>query len=428
MAEVLLVGSGGREHALAVFLARSSQVERVVTWPGNAGTPNNLAMDVTGKDNFEALADYAEQNRIDLTVVGPEAFLCAGIVNTFKRRGLLIFGPTEEAARLEGDKAFARSFMKKHGIPHPDFSVFFEHDEAKEYLLSHQEGRIVVKASGLAGGKGSLVCESIQQALEAVESMMSRKQFGSAGDKVVIEEYMEGEEASILILCDGRKALYLASSQDHKQIYDGDRGPNTGGMGAYAPAPVVTENILKRVDEDIVQPTLRGMSEEGFPYQGCLYVGLMISKGEPRVVEYNCRFGDPETQAVLPLLRSDLFELLYAASEGDLRDIEIACHPGSACCVIMVSEGYPGKYENGKVIKGLNKLESIDGLYAFHAGTTINERGEIISSGGRVLGVTAMDATIEEAVKKAYLGVEKVQFANRYFRRDIGHRAMGRTQ
>ena len=327
---------------------------------------------------------------------------------------------------MEGDKAFAREFMRKYRIPHPEFAVFDDPESARLYLSSRPEGRIVIKASGLAGGKGVVVCDSIREAVRAVESMMLDRLYGAAGQRIVIEEFMEGEEASILTLCDGTRAFYLASSQDHKRIYDGDEGPNTGGMGAYAPAPVVTGEVMGKVDELIVQPTLAGMAEEGFPYRGCLYVGLMISRGEPRVVEFNCRFGDPETQAVLPLLDGDLFELLRAASEGEIGDLEIKNRRGSSCCVVMASKGYPGSYEKGKPVYGLTDLEALEDLYAFHAGTGKNGRGHIVTTGGRVLGITALAETIEEAVKRAYAGAEKVQFENRYFRRDIGHRAVNR--
>jgi phosphoribosylamine--glycine ligase len=424
MARVLVVGGGGREHALAAFLARSAEVEAVYTAPGNAGTPGNVPIDVMGQGGFAELAAFAGKQRIDLTVVGPEAPLCAGLADAFLDRGLPVFGPCRAAATLEADKAYARDFMRRHRIPGPEFAVFEQLPAAKRYVEALAEGPVVVKAAGLAAGKGSIVCENRAQAVRAMERMMGEKVFGSAGEKVVIEQFMEGEEASILALCDGENALYLVSSQDHKRALDGDRGPNTGGMGAYAPAPVVTPEVQEAVDRRIVGPTLAGLAEQGTPYRGCLYVGMMIKDGQPRVVEYNCRFGDPETQAVLPLLASDLFVLLSASASGSLKGLETRCVRGAACCVVMASGGYPDRYEKGREITGLEEAGDIEGVYVFHAGTRREKSGRVLSNGGRVLGVTGVGTTIREAIDTAYRGVDKIQFEQRQFRRDIGYRAL----
>jgi phosphoribosylamine--glycine ligase len=345
-------------------------------------------------------------------------------VDAFQDQGLAIFGPSRAAARLEEDKAFARKFMERQDIPRPDFVVFEELSEALAYLDDLPEGPVVVKASGLAAGKGSIVCENRKQAGQALEQLMGLKVFGSAGEKVVIEEFMDGEEASILALCDGENALYLVSSQDHKRALDGDRGPNTGGMGAYAPAPVVTADIQEAVDRRIVGPTLEGLAETGTPYRGCLYVGLMIRDGEPRVVEYNCRFGDPETQAVLPLLENDLYSLLYASATGSLRGEQVRVAEGAACCVVMASGGYPDRYQKGKVIRGIEEAQDLEGVYVFHAGTRRDQSGRVLTAGGRVLGVTGTGATIREAVATAYRGVERIDFEASQYRRDIGYRAV----
>ena len=424
MARVLVVGSGGREHALATFLARSGDVDAVYTAPGNAGTPGNVTIDVMGEGGFAELAEFTKTKGIDLTVVGPEAPLCAGLVDAFRKEGLRIFGPSRAAAALEADKAYARDFMAHHDIPGPGFAVFEELAAAGRYVEALAEGPVVVKAAGLAAGKGSIVCENRRQAVQALERLMGEKVFGAAGEKVVIEEFMEGEEASILALCDGENALYLVSSQDHKRALDGDLGPNTGGMGAYAPAPVVTPEVQEIVDRRIVGPTLAGLAEAGTPYRGCLYVGLMINKGLPRVVEYNCRFGDPETQAVLPLLESDLFALLSAGAAGSLQGLETRRAPGAACCVVMASGGYPDSYQKGREITGLEAAAALEGVYVFHAGTRRDEEGRVLSSGGRVLGVTGTGATIREAIRRAYRGVDKISFEACQFRRDIGHRAL----
>ena len=419
---ILIIGSGGREHALATFLAENESVGKIYTAPGNAGTPGNIPYDT---ENFETLADFALAREINFTVVGPEIPLCNGIVDVFDARGLSIFGPSQKAAFVtEGDKASARIFMRNYGIPQPDFEVFNNLVLAKDYLHSLPEQRIVVKASGLAAGKGVYVCENLDEAVKAAEEIMAQKIFGSSGSKIVIEDCMDGEEASILAVCDGQRAVYLASSQDHKRAFDGDKGLNTGGMGAYAPAPIVTEKLLKNVDENIVKKTLEGMANEGMPYKGCLYVGLMIKDGEPKVVEYNCRFGDPEIQAVLALLKTDLYELLKASADGNLDRIKVENYDKAACCVVLASEGYPGKYEIGKVISGLDKADKMDNTYVFHAGTKKEGSGKTITAGGRVINVVGVGDTIKEAIKTAYKGTEAIDFDNKYLRNDIGYRAL----
>jgi phosphoribosylamine--glycine ligase len=428
MARVLVVGSGGREHALATFLANSGDVEAVYTAPGNAGTPGNTPIDVMEEGGFTKLAAFVRSQRIDLTVVGPEVPLCTGLVDAFRQEGLPIFGPSRAAAALEADKAYARDFMRRHGIPSPEFAVFEELAAARDYVQALAEGPVVVKAAGLAAGKGSIVCEDRRQAVQALERMMGQRVFGRAGERVVIEEFMGGEEASILALCDGENALYLVSSQDHKRALDGDRGPNTGGMGAYAPAPVVTPGVQEIVDRRIVAPTLAALAEAGTPYRGCLYVGLMIHNARPRVVEYNCRFGDPETQAVLPLLETDLFSLLQASASGSLRGLKARAAPGAACCVVMASGGYPDKYEKGKEITGLDEAGALEDVYVFHAGTRRDDGGRVLTSGGRVLGVTGTGSTIRKAIETAYKGVDKIHFEGSAFRRDIGFRAVQRSE
>jgi phosphoribosylamine--glycine ligase len=365
-----------------------------------------------------------------LTVVGPEVPLCDGIVDYFKATGLvdkghLIFGPEEKAAMLEGDKAFARKFIVTNNIPTPFFEIFSDFSAASKYLNGLDENKpIVVKASGLAAGKGAIVCENRNQAQKALEEMMKGKAFGKAGDNVVIEEFMKGEEASIFAVCDGDRAVYFPSAQDHKRAFDGDKGPNTGGMGAYSPAPVVTDDILRIVDETIVKRTLEGMKKLGTPYKGCLYVGLMIENNNPRVVEFNCRFGDPEIQAVLPLLKTDIFQVLYAAAAGDLSKVKIENKHGAACCVVLASGGYPGSYAKGKVISGLEN--EISSGYIFHAGTKRESNGQIVTNGGRVLNVVGVGNDIRVAKDNAYEIADGINFEGKMYRTDIAHRALNR--
>ena len=422
--KVLVIGGGGREHALAWALARSPQVRTVQVAPGNPGTAaedgkvRNIAVD----GDIAALADCAEREAIDLTIVGPEAPLAAGIRDVFDARGLPCFGPSKAAAQLEASKSFAKRFMARHGIPTAASATFTDAAAAERYLRSHG-APVVVKADGLAAGKGVLVVrDDIDQAVAAARAMLAGESFGEAGRAVVIEDFLEGEEASFTCLCDGEHVLPLASSQDHKPRDEGDRGPNTGGMGAYSPAPVVTATVHDRVMAEIVQPLLRGMAAEGAPYQGFLYVGLMIAAdGSPSVVEFNCRFGDPEAQPVLMRLRSDLADLCQRALAGQLEDVALDWDPRAALGVVLASGGYPLSYATGDAIAGLD--EDVPDTKVFHAGTAL-EQGRIVTSGGRVLCVVGLGASIAEAQRRAYQRVEKLKWRAMYYRRDIGFRTL----
>ena len=442
MARVLVIGSGGREHTLAWKLKKSPHVSKVYCAPGNDGMIDVAEIiPKLDKNDFEGIADLVVQEDIDLTVVSPEDPLVNGIVDFFHRDGLVkkgynIFGPELIAAQLEGSKVYAKGFMRRHKIPTAPFKVFRDPKKAKEYV-KEKGTPIVIKASGLAAGKGSIVCKrSKRKAYQAIDDMMINKIFGDAGSQVVIEDFMKGEEASILALTDGTTIRTLVSSQDHKPAYNGDKGPNTGGMGAYAPAPVVTPQIMEKVYEDILIPIISGMAEEGTPFRGCLYAGLMIEDGEPRVVEYNVRFGDPETQPILSLLVNDLYKLLTACAEGhkskrsrqfDLEKIPIVNKEGSSCCVVMASGGYPGNYTKGKVISGLEDIEKMNDVQVFHAGTKFDEeKGEYITNGGRVLGITGTGKSIGEAIARAYAGTALVEWDRVQYRTDIGQKALNR--
>ncbi len=424
--KVLVIGSGGREHALAWKLSQSPKLTEVITAPGNPGTAlvgKNVDISV---GDLKGLAEFAEKEGVALTVVGPEAPLVDGIVDLFHKRSLPIFGPVQAAAQLEGSKDFAKEFMREFGIPTAKYRTLDNHHDAIAYV--EKEGvPIVIKADGLAAGKGVTVAHDVETALHALAECFETKVFGEAGARVVIEECMVGEEASVLAICDGETFVSLPSSQDHKPAYDNDQGPNTGGMGAYSPAPVMTPDIARCVDEEILAPAIRGMKERGTPYVGVLYAGLMITSEGPRVVEFNCRMGDPETQAVLPVLESDLFELLTLATEGKLREhpgLVVSSRPG--VCVVLASGGYPGPYNKGEVISGLEKFAADSDLMAFHAGTQFNDRSETVTAGGRVLGITGRGSNIEEAINKAYQGVSKLSFTGAHFRKDIGKKALER--
>ena len=424
--KILLLGSGGREHALAWKLAQSSQVEVIYAAPGNPGIAllpkcRNIALD---PENLNAVADYAEKNQIDLTVVGPEAPLVAGIADVFAARGLAVFGPSKAAAQLEGSKAFSKELMAKYNIPTAFFKICDNIDEAKAYV-KEKGAPIVVKADGLAAGKGVVVAMTEQEALDAIDEMMADHKFGSAGARVVLEEFMEGEEASLLAFTDGKTVVPMIASQDHKRVFDGDKGPNTGGMGTYAPAPVMTDVLRLRATEKILKPVVAAMAKEGMPYKGCLYAGLMIKDGDAKVVEFNCRFGDPETQVVLPLLDGDLAAIMLACASGTLDKAEIGWHDGAAVCVVMASGGYPGSYKKGVEITGLENLAGEKDAVVFHAGTKEAD-GKIVTSGGRVLGVTAMAGSIKAARDKAYDAAEKIKFSDAFYRKDIAWRALKR--
>jgi len=423
---ILIVGSGGREHALAWKTKQSKRVKKVFVAPGNAGTClepgiENVPIAV---DDIQALLDFASENNIGLTIVGPEVPLVLGIVDRFKAAGLKCFGPTAKAAQLEGSKSFCKDFMVRHRIPTAAYQSFTDNSLAIAYINEH-ETPIVVKADGLAAGKGVIVAQTKKEAIAAVEDMLSGNSFGEAGSRVVIEEFLQGEEASFIVMADGMHALPMATSQDHKARDDGDKGPNTGGMGAYSPAPVVTTEIHQRVMREVIEPTLKGMAEDGIPYTGFLYAGLMIAAdGSVKVLEYNCRFGDPETQPIMMRLKSDLVELCDAALAGNLDQVTSEWDSRPALGVVMVAGGYPGSYHKGAVINGLPAVESED-VKVFHAGTV--QSGEnIVTAGGRVLCACALGDTIAEAQKKAYRIVQNIEWENVYYRTDIGFKAIDR--
>ena len=423
---ILLIGGGGREHALAWKLVQSPNVEKLYAAPGNPGMALLQKCECINLnvDDLEGVADYAEEKSIDLTVVGPEAPLVAGLADVFKRRGLPVFGPSKAAAQLEGSKAFSKELMAKYNIPTAFFKICDDIEAAKAYV-EEKGAPIVVKADGLAAGKGVVVAMTKQEALDAIDDMMGDHKFGAAGARVVLEEYMEGEEASLLAFTDGKTVVPMIAAQDHKRVFDGDEGPNTGGMGTYAPAPVMTDILRLKATELVLKPVVAAMAKEGTPYQGCLYAGLMIKGDSVKVVEFNCRFGDPETQVVLPLLDGDLAEIMLACATGTLDKVEVAWHDKAAVCVVMASGGYPESYEKGKEITGLAAAEEDKDVVVFHAGTKEAE-GKIVTSGGRVLGVTAVDANIKAARDRAYAAVEKIAFEKNFYRKDIAWRALKR--
>ena len=422
--KVLVIGGGGREHALAWKLAQSPRVTQVFVAPGNAGTAlednvNNVDLSVSDLDGLVA---FAESNAIDYTVVGPEAPLVDGVVNRFEAKGLRCFGPRADCAQLEGSKAFTKEFLKRHNIPTAAYGTFTDVDQALAYL-DEVGAPIVVKADGLAAGKGVILAETLDEAKSAVKDMLQGNQFGDAGSRVVIEEFLTGEEASFIVMVDGTDVLPLASSQDHKAAYDGDTGPNTGGMGAYSPAPVVDQMCHHRIMSEVIQPTIHGLAADGLRYRGFLYAGIMVTAdGTPKVLEYNCRFGDPETQPILFRLKSDLLDLIEAACHGSLVDQIALWDSRAALAVVMAAPGYPGDYPKGAAI---NLGQDIQDTKVFHAGTAING-GQPVTSGGRVLCVTALGSRVTEAQAKAYERLKTVQFENAEFRTDIGYRAVER--
>lgn len=423
---ILVIGSGGREHTLAWKLAQSPLATKLYAVPGNPGMAE-VATCIPGVDICDnaALVKLAQDKAIDLVVVGPEVPLTNGVVDAMNAAGIKAFGPTKLAAELEGSKSFSKNLMKKYGIPTAKYEVFTDADEARAYV--EKEGApIVIKADGLAAGKGVIVAMTKEEALEAVHEIMDDAAFGKAGSRVVIEEFMDGEEASLLAFTDGRTIVPMVSSQDHKRAYDGDKGPNTGGMGTYAPAPVMTKELVAEATEKILKPVIAAMAKEGRPYKGCLYAGLMITDEGPKVVEFNARFGDPETQVVLPLLESDLVEIMLACVDGTLSDLDIKWSDGAAVCVVMASGGYPKSYQKGFAIDGLEKAKAADTL-VFHAGTAEKD-GAVVTNGGRVLGVVAKAPTVKEAVDKAYKGVAAITFQDAFYRKDIAHRALERLQ
>ncbi len=428
---VMVIGSGGREHALAWKLAQSPRVARVYVAPGNPGTAATEKCLNLPANDIPAWVDAAKRHAVDLTVVGPEAPLAAGVVDAFHAEGLAIFGPTRAAAQLEASKDFAKRFMQRHGIPTASFATFADAREAHAYVDAHG-APIVIKADGLAAGKGVVVAMTLEEAHAAIDRMLVANAFGDAGARVVIEAFLDGEEASFIVMSDGKHALALATSQDHKRLLDGDRGPNTGGMGAYSPAPVVTPEVHARVMREIIQPTLAGMAAEGTPYVGFLYAGLMISpEGRPYVVEFNCRMGDPETQPILARLKTDLVMLIEAALEGKLDTATADWDRRVALAVVLAAAGYPDNVRKGDVITALPAEPTPltlpeDGVLVFHAGTAQRDDGAFVTHGGRVLAVTALGDSVAQAQQRAYAVAEAIHFDGKQMRRDIGHRALAR--
>lgn len=420
--QIMVVGSGGREHALVWKIEQSPLVKKIYCAPGNAGIGEIAELVPIEVTDVKKLAQFAKEKDIDLTLVGPEAPLTAGIVDEFEQHGLRIFGPTQEAAEIEGSKVFTKNLMKKYKIPTGFYRAFDNPEEARQYI--REVGvPIVVKADGLAAGKGVMVCQQLEEALDAVKKIMEDKAFGDAGNRVVVEECLVGEEASFLAFSDGEHVLPMASSQDHKPIFDDDKGPNTGGMGAYSPAPVVTEEVHEKIMNRIMIPTIQGMKAEGRPYKGVLYAGLMISEGEPRVLEFNARFGDPEAQPLVMRMKSDLIPILEAVIDEQLKEVNLKWYPQPSVCVVMASGGYPGSYEKEKVITGLEEAAQMDEVVVFHAGTTLKD-GQIVTNGGRVLGVTARGKDIKEAIGNAYKAVHLIKWDGAHFRSDIGRKAL----
>ncbi|RLD12580.1 MAG: phosphoribosylamine--glycine ligase [Chlamydiae bacterium] len=419
---VLIIGSGGREHAIAYKVKKSIRVKKIFCTPGNAGILNICEPVPVPADDYSALAKFAEENNIGLTIVGPEVPLCAGIVNEFHNRNLQIFGPDKKGAQLEGSKVFAKRFMQKYGIPTANFKCFDNQKKALDYI-NEKNIPLVVKADGLAAGKGVIVCKSNEEAKQAVKLIMEDKTFGDAGRQLLIEDMLYGEEASILALTDGKIIVPLETSQDHKAAYDGDRGPNTGGMGAYSPAPVVTPGVMEKINRKVLKPALDGLKAEGMDFHGVLYAGLMIQDAKINVLEFNVRFGDPETQAVLPRLKTDFVDLCLATATGKLSSIELKWDNRPAVCVVMASGGYPGKYHKHLQITGIEDAEKNKDVIIFHSGTDLRH-GELVTNGGRVLGVTALGDNLSDAIETAYQAVEKIHFDQMHFRWDIGAKAL----
>jgi len=419
---VLLIGSGGREHAIAWKLAQSKDLTKLYIAPGNPGTAQCGQNIPIASVHADELLDFARQNDVGLVVVGPEDPLAAGLVDAFEAAGIKAFGPSGEAAQLEADKAFAKQLMRSSSVSTAEGRTFDRFSDAKAYIASRDEA-VVVKAAGLAKGKGVFVCDDPADGILAAEKIMCDKVFGQAGDRIIVEDKLLGEEASILAFVDGRNIYLMESSQDHKPIGDGDTGPNTGGMGAYSPAPVVTEDMMNHITREILVPVVDGMNRNGTPYKGILYAGLMITGGGPRVLEFNVRFGDPETQPILARLKSDLLEVLLAVCNGTLDQITLEWDRRPAVCVVIASGGYPGDYEKGKKIVGLQEAQQLEDVIVFHAGTKDMD-GDIVTNGGRVLGVTALGQTIRDAKEKAYRAVDEIKFDGAYCRRDIADKAI----
>jgi len=422
--KILIVGSGGREHALAWKIAQSPMVKKLFCAPGNPGIAKVAKCVDIKTGNIDELYNFALKQKIDLTVVGPEDALAAGIVDKFQDGRLGIFGPSKRASIIEGSKVFAKTLMRKHGIPTADFKVFEDIKQAKKYAATC-EFPLVIKADGLAKGKGVFVCKTLDDANKYLDDIMKGKIFGEAGNKVIIEEFLSGEEVSILAVTDGKTIVPLSSAQDHKAVYDGDKGPNTGGMGAYSPVPLVTDELQFSIEENILVPVVHAMKKENRPYRGVIYAGLMITSSGTKVLEFNARFGDPETQVLLMRMKSDLVPLLLSTAKNKLEDVAIKWNDGVSVCVDMASKGYPDSYEKGLPISGLETLKGLDNVQVFHAGTSMKD-GKIVTDGGRVLGVTALGKDIQEAQKTVYDAIRKISFEGAHYRRDICAKAMKR--
>jgi len=426
---ILVIGSGGREHALVWKIAQSKLADKIFCSPGNGGISQIAECVDIKADDIPKLLDFAKKERIDLTIVGPEVPLASGIVNEFENQKLRIFGPQKSAAQLEASKVFAKELMEKYKVPTANFKIFDNPVEAGKYI-EKKGAPCVVKADGLAAGKGVVVAKTIDEAKQVVNSMMQERIFGEAGNRVIVEDYLEGQEASIIVLADSHTVVPLASSQDHKRIFDNDQGPNTGGMGAYSPAPIVTGGLFNEILNNIVKRTIDGLATEGIDYRGVLYAGIMITKQGPKTLEFNVRFGDPETQAIFPRLKTDLLEAMFAVSKGKLSRYKTLDWDTRACvCVVCVSKNYPGEYEKGKEIFGLGEVKTMKDVIVFHAGTqeikkSRTQERKIITNGGRVLGVTGMGNTIKQAIDTTYQAVEKIHFEGMHYRRDIGYKAI----
>ncbi len=424
--KILVIGSGGREHAIVWKLSQSPKVEKIFCAPGNAGIAKLAECLPMKADDITGLTAFAKDHKIDITIVGPEMPLTLGIVDRFEANGLKVFGPTKRAAQLEGSKAFSKMFMQKHGIPTANYGTFTDSGEAKSFVKASGVP-IVVKTDGLAAGKGAVICNTEADANSMIDAMLKRGEFGEAGKRIVIEEFLEGEEASFICVADGKNVLPLASSQDHKAVYDGDQGPNTGGMGAYSPAPVVTKELHEKIMKEVIHPTVDGLYQDGRPFKGFIYAGVMISNGVPRVLEYNVRMGDPEAQPLLTRMKTDLVDVVEASINQTLDKLTIEWDDRVSVCVVMAARGYPGNYDKGSEIKGLDKADKVPDVVTFHAGTTMKD-GKIVTSGGRVLGVTSLGASYKDAIERAYEGVEKISWNGAHFRRDIGKKALNRIK
>jgi len=422
--KVLVIGSGGREHALCWAIAKSPKCDELYCAPGNAGIDQVAICVDIAIDDYDGIVEYAVANKVDFVIVGPEAPLVDGLVNRLEAAGIKAFGPNARAARLEGSKGFMKDLCARYNIPTADYGRFDEPEAAKEFIMRHH-APIVVKADGLAAGKGVIICRNENEAYAAVDHMMAERAFGGAGDEVIIEEFMAGEEASFFALVDGETAVPLRSAQDHKPAFDGGEGPNTGGMGAYTPAPMIDPAMTQTIMDTIILPTVKAMADEGTPYKGVLYAGLMINGGSPRLVEYNARFGDPECQALMVTLKSDILDALIACADGSLKDVKLKWHDRAALTVVMATAGYPGRYENGSEIKGLEAAGAIDDVVIFHAGTRM-KNGKLLANGGRVLGITATAKSVADAKELAYRAVDLIDWPEGFCRRDIGWRAIDR--